>query len=102
MVSTRVAHGPLVPHADEVGCSVSWALFLQVYGAALLDIRGVHGSARPGIQVTFGLPQLNLTYLRLPWPARGPRPTNRLRSPPPPNGVQIGFSVADNEVDIRP
>jgi hypothetical protein len=61
---TRVAHRPSVPHACDVGCSASWAVFPQMSRAALLDIRGVLGSARPGIRVTFGLPQLNLTYLR--------------------------------------
>jgi hypothetical protein len=92
MVSTREAHRPSVPHAGDVSCSASWALFLQVSRAALLDIPGVLGSARPDIRVTFGLPQLNLTYLRLSWPARGPRPTNRFRMLPPPDGVRFGFA----------
>jgi hypothetical protein len=47
--------------------------------AALLDIRGVLGSGRPGIRVTFGLPQSNLTYLRYLWLARGPRLTDRFK-----------------------
>jgi hypothetical protein len=101
MVSTRVAHGPSVPHADDgpFGPSFRRCPELLCYTSEEFMAWLARASKSPsasGSPVGLDISSLAVAGSR---PATDQSVQEAL---PPPDGAQFGFSRADNGVEIRP